>query len=198
VKQQVDHASRWIYSGIWAVLVRWFRVPNEPPALPGGSADSARSFRPAEGFLRYLKFYFWIGLVIIDGLILLGWLAIAIAFPVVGIVLALPALALAVLPDIVVYIAIHLRYDTTWYVVSDRSLRIRRGIWLLHERRSPTKTSRTYASRKVRCNARSASPTSSWKPPAAEAVHPASTAPPHSSCTAASSKASTTRTKSAT
>jgi uncharacterized membrane protein YdbT with pleckstrin-like domain len=31
------------------------------------------------------------------------------------------------------YIAIHLRYDTTWYVHGDRSLRIRRGIWVIHE-----------------------------------------------------------------
>jgi len=133
VKQHVDRASRWIYSGIWAVLVRWFRVPEEPPTLPGGTDDAAQSFRPAEGFLRYLKFFFWFGLVLIDGLILIGWIAITLAWPIAGAVLALPALALAVLPDILVYIAIHLRYDTTWYVVSNRSLRIRRGIWLLHE-----------------------------------------------------------------
>jgi membrane protein YdbS with pleckstrin-like domain len=133
VKQHVDRASRWIYSGIWAALVQWFRVPKEPPTIPGGSADAARSFRPAEGFLRYLKFYFWIALVIIDALILGAWIAIAVAWPVAGLVLALPAFALAVVPDVLAYIAIHLRYDTTWYVVSDRSLRIRRGIWLLHE-----------------------------------------------------------------
>jgi membrane protein YdbS with pleckstrin-like domain len=133
VKQHVDRASRWIYSGIWAVLVRWFRVPEQPPTIPGGSDDVARSFRPAAGFLRYLKFYFWFVLVIIDGLILVGWIAIAVAWPVAGVLLALPALVVAVVPDIVAYVAIHLRYDTTWYVVSDRSMRIRRGIWLLHE-----------------------------------------------------------------
>jgi membrane protein YdbS with pleckstrin-like domain len=133
VKQQVERATRWIYSGIWAALVQWFRVPEGPPTLPGGTADAARSFRPAEGFLRYLKFYFWFALVWIDGLIVAGWIAIAVAWPVAGALLALPALALAVLPDIAAYIAIHLRYDTTWYLVSDRSLRIRRGIWLIHE-----------------------------------------------------------------
>jgi membrane protein YdbS with pleckstrin-like domain len=129
----VDRASRWIYSGIWGALVRWFRVPDEPPTIPGSAADSARSFRPAEGFLRYLKFYFWFALVVIDGAILIGWIAIAVAWPVVGALLALPALVVAVLPDVVAYVAIHLRYDTTWYVVSNRSMRIRRGIWLLHE-----------------------------------------------------------------
>jgi membrane protein YdbS with pleckstrin-like domain len=133
VKQHVDRASRWIYSGIWLLLVRWFRVPAGPPAIPGGAADTARSFRPAEGFLRYLKFYFWFALVLIDGAILIGWIAIAVAWPVAGALLALPALVVAVLPDVIAYVAIHLRYDTTWYVVSNRSLRIRRGIWLLHE-----------------------------------------------------------------
>ena len=29
--------------------------------------------------------------------------------------------------------AMHLRYDTTWYVLTNRSLRIRRGIWMIHE-----------------------------------------------------------------
>jgi membrane protein YdbS with pleckstrin-like domain len=133
VKQHVDRASRWIYSGIWSVLVSWFRVPEEPPSIPGGSADAARSFRPAEGFLRYLKFYYWFALVLIDGLILVGWIAIAVAWPLAGMLLALPAFVVAVVPDIVAYVAIHLRYDTTWYGISDRSTRIRRGIWLLHE-----------------------------------------------------------------
>jgi uncharacterized membrane protein YdbT with pleckstrin-like domain len=38
-----------------------------------------------------------------------------------------------VAPDIVAYVALHLRYDTTWYVMSGRSLRIRRGIWIIRE-----------------------------------------------------------------
>jgi membrane protein YdbS with pleckstrin-like domain len=133
VKQHVERASRWIYSGIWGVLVRWFRVPEHPPTIPGAGADAAQSFRPAEGFLRYLKFYFWFALVVIDGLIFVGWIAIAVAWPLAGALLALPALFVAVVPDVVAYIAIHLRYDTTWYVISNRSMRIRRGIWLLHE-----------------------------------------------------------------
>jgi membrane protein YdbS with pleckstrin-like domain len=55
------------------------------------------------------------------------------AFPRAALWLAPVALAVAVVPDIVAYIAIHLRYDTTWYVLSRRSLRIRGGIWVIHE-----------------------------------------------------------------
>ncbi|HVC92783.1 MAG TPA: PH domain-containing protein [Pirellulales bacterium] len=130
---RVERASRWIYLGLWSVLVLWFRVPDRPPALPVPPGETLDAFRPAEGFLHYLKFKFWVVLTIMDGMILIGWIATAAASPLAGAILALPALAIAVLPGIVAYIAIHLQYDTTWYVMSGRSLRIRRGIWTIHE-----------------------------------------------------------------
>lgn len=129
----VQEAGRWLYQGIWGVLVRWFRVPDEPPTLPASGGEQPYSFRPAPGFLSYLKLQFWIWLAIFDGAILFGWVAIAVASPLAGAILLAPALAVAVLPDIVVYIAVHLRYDTTWYVITQRSLRVRRGIWIIHE-----------------------------------------------------------------
>jgi membrane protein YdbS with pleckstrin-like domain len=129
----VAGAGRWIYRGVWGVLVRWFSVPPDPPTLPAAAGDAPSSFRPAPGFLRYLKLGFWIWLVIINGGILIAWLAITLTAPTAGAVLLLPALLLALVPDIVFYIALHLRYDTTWYVMTQRSLRIRRGIWVLHE-----------------------------------------------------------------
>lgn len=133
VSEHVERASRWIYHGVWAVLVRWFCVPDRPPALPALAGETCESFQPAEGFLRYLKLKFWVGLTAFDGLILVAWLLTTAASPLAGAIAALPALTVAVLPDIVAYLAIHLRYDTTWYVMSDRSLRIRRGIWTIHE-----------------------------------------------------------------
>ncbi len=131
--RRTEHLTKWVYQGIWGVLTQWFRVPREPPTLPVQGGETVESFRPAEGFLRYLKLEFWIFLVLIDVAIGVAWVVTTILAPVVGILLALPAVILAVVPDVVAYIAIHLRYDTTWYVVSDRSLRIRRGIWIIHE-----------------------------------------------------------------
>jgi len=130
---RAERASRWIYQGLWSVLVRWFHIPDRPPTLPLPPGETLDAFRPAEGFLRYLKFKFWLVLTIIDGLIFIGWIAAAVASPLAGAILALPALVVAALPDIVAYLAIHLQYDTTWYVMSGRSLRIRRGIWTIHE-----------------------------------------------------------------
>ncbi len=130
----VDRASAWIYRGLWSVLVDLFRVERGAPAAPGGApADAVETFHPAPGFLRYLKFWFWLALLPIDIAILIGWIALAAASPLAGAILALPALALAVLPDVVAWVAIHLRYDTTWYVMTARSIRLRRGVWIVRE-----------------------------------------------------------------
>ncbi|HEV3344452.1 MAG TPA: PH domain-containing protein [Pirellulales bacterium] len=133
VGDHVEQASRWIYSGLWAVLVRWFCVPDMPPTLPAAPDEKCEAFQPSEGFLKYLKFKFWLVLTLLDGAILVLWVVIAAVSPAAGAITALPALAIAVLPDVVAYLAIHLRYDTTWYVMTRRSLRIRRGIWIIHE-----------------------------------------------------------------
>ncbi len=115
------------------MVTKWLRVPSEPPWLSGADDQSVCAFRPAEGYLEYLKFYFWIGLFAVDIVLVFGWVAILIANPFLGTVIAPLAWAIIILPDIVVYIAIHLRYDTTWYILSDRTLRIRRGIWTIQE-----------------------------------------------------------------
>jgi len=126
-------ATEWVYQGVWVALVRLFRVPDEPPTLPSTPHHPARSFRPAPGFLRYLKFIFWLVLLIIDLLILFAFVIIASISLTAGAILLVPLLIVAILPDIIAFIAIHLRYDTTWYVLTDRSLRIRRGIWNITE-----------------------------------------------------------------
>ncbi|MCA9127847.1 MAG: PH domain-containing protein [Planctomycetales bacterium] len=132
-EKAILRASKWCYSGIWAFVTTWFRVPDAPPHLRGADDAQVRSFRPGEGFLRYLKLYFWIGLTLFDGMMFIAWIIMLITIPWIGLLLTIPIWAIMILPDIVAYIAIHLQYDTTWYVLSDRSMRIRRGIWTIHE-----------------------------------------------------------------
>jgi membrane protein YdbS with pleckstrin-like domain len=133
MSQRVEQVSQWVYEGLWGVLTLWFRVPAQPPTLPALAGEAIQSFRPAQGFLRYLKFQFWIALIVIDTLLVIGWLALGVASPLTGVLITPLALFLIIAPDVVAYLAIHLRFDTTWYVLSDRSLRIRRGIWIIHE-----------------------------------------------------------------
>lgn len=126
-----DRAAAWVYQGVWAGLVKWLRVPDHAPELPVG--ENVRVSRPAPGFLSYLKFKFWLALLPLDIALLIAWLVIFAVQPLAGILLTAPVLFLAIAPDIVAYIALHLRFDTTWYALSDRSMRIRRGLWVINE-----------------------------------------------------------------
>lgn len=125
-------------SGVWSFLVRWFRVPEQPPTLPTAPGEQAVSFRPSPEYLRYLKVLFWIALLVIDILLTMLWIGATIALIAMGLwylalILAPIALAIIIVPDIIAYVAIHLRYDTTWYVMTSRSLRVRSGIWIIRE-----------------------------------------------------------------
>lgn len=128
-----EKAAEWLYRGVWRILVRWFAVPEHPPDLPAREGEKVERFHPSEGFLRYLKLCFWLGLLMVDGALLIPWIATFFVDRRLGLALTPLFLAVIVLPDLIAYVAIHLRYDSTWYLLSDRSLRIRRGIWTIRE-----------------------------------------------------------------
>ena len=60
---RVDKAAAWIYRGFWSGIVDWLRVPPLPDDLPSRAGEAAIRFHPALGFLRYLKFWFWLALL---------------------------------------------------------------------------------------------------------------------------------------
>jgi membrane protein YdbS with pleckstrin-like domain len=129
----VQRSAEWVYRGVWLVLTEWFRVPQHPPSMPVAPGDVCYSFHPSRQYLAYLKLYFWVALVVIDLAILAGWIALLVWNPWIAYIAAVPALVIAIVPDIIAYVAIHLRYDTMWYVITSRSLRARRGIWVILE-----------------------------------------------------------------
>ena len=129
----VEHAAEWVYHGVWGILANWFKVPRQPPSLPVARGESLVTLRPDLAWLRYLKLQFWIGLGFVNLLLTALFVGLAVAFPLVGLLLALPWAIVVFVPNAMVFIALHLRYDTTWYVLTSRSMRIRRGIWILRE-----------------------------------------------------------------
>lgn len=99
--------------------------------------ETVEFMRPSLAFLNYRKFFFWIGLFLVDMVLILLWAAYAIWWPLGGVLTAPLWLFVIIAPDIVAYVAILLRYDTTWYILTDRSIRIRRGIWRIYETTIP-------------------------------------------------------------
>ena len=133
-----ERAAAWAYRGIWRIIVNWFNIPEEPPRLPGtgertDTSNELDAFKPSLQFLKYMKLGFWIWLFIIDAAILVPWSILTYYHPIIGMILAPVAWGIAIVPDILVYIGLHLRYDTTWYLLTDRALRIRSGIWVIKE-----------------------------------------------------------------
>ena len=121
------------------LLLQWLRVPHEP-APPEGSPDSIKIFRAGANYYRW-RLFVWA----------LGWLGSLLPLLLVGLIIMgphkLPPLArtillaseaifffvwlFVVLPCS--YLTQRLNYEQRWYIVTDRSLRIRAGIWSVEE-----------------------------------------------------------------
>lgn len=125
--------SEWVYSGVWAVLTEMFLVPREPPTLPSYTGAAPMTLRPCEGWLTYRKVLFWLLCLLIDVALFVPWAILFAEQRTIAMWLALPWLAIMVVPDVIAYVAIYLRYDTTWYILSDRSMRLRSGVWSIRE-----------------------------------------------------------------
>lgn len=130
-----EPAAEPALGGLRRALARLLRVPP-PPEAPAGSAESVRRFRAAPGYFRY-RVVGWVfkqlgagwglvvGLSIIENVPELPFshlLFYAEAVGVAGFLLQLP----------VTFLLLRLDYRYRWYLVTDRSLRIREGI--LHVR----------------------------------------------------------------
>ena len=129
--------------GVSALLARVLRVPPRP-APPIGSPGSLRIFRAAPSWVKYRM----VGWFIARGftLMLLGPISLVIAGSVVAGSEDLPGwaavllLALATLPLLLwlclaglSWLTIRIDREFRWYMVTDRSLRIREGIWFVRE-----------------------------------------------------------------
>ena len=127
-----------MYERVKSSLLWLLRVPPEPHD-PMGDVQSLRVFRAAPGYLRYIT----LGWLIYQFALLAGGLIVFISllfataasgpFSIVVIVLGLVALLAFVGQGALTYFSLRLNYEMRWYKVTDRSLRIRAGVWNVHE-----------------------------------------------------------------
>lgn len=132
-----------MYSALRQTCERLLRIPHDP-AAPPGDESSTRIFRAAPNYYRYLVFLWALrsaGLLLVVGFGLL----MSVVFPTVmaarsghpGALLALvvPLFVVAfVLVESLFRLAIlRLEYEKRWYVITDRSLRVREGVVTVRE-----------------------------------------------------------------
>ena len=128
-----DPGLPWAYNGLWGLLSSVFCVPREAPALPSIDDERIVARKPSPGFMRYMKFQYWVGISIALLAMLVVSTIVAIAEGGWALVATLAVFALVLVGALIGYLAVHLRFDTTWYVFSDRSMRLRRGLWMIRE-----------------------------------------------------------------
>ena len=128
-----------MFTQVRAAVLKLFKVPSEPE-VPAGSPGSVRTFRAAPNFFK-LKLLLWgarqtaafAGLVVF----IVAWQVAGSGVPreldvTVNVVKAFSILLfLAQLP--VTYAIVRLDWEMRWYIATDRSLRIRAGIWHVQE-----------------------------------------------------------------
>ncbi len=88
---------------------------------------------PSLAYLKYLKLQYWISWCVLDLMMFGVVIAAFVAHPLAGIFVLMLALPVIVLPQLWSYVALHLQYDSTWYLLTPRSMRLRRGIWVIKE-----------------------------------------------------------------
>lgn len=122
-----------LYSALRTLALRLMKTPLEPPEAPAGSHASVQIFRASPRYLTYRMLGYWIlfGCLWI-GLLIGGLAALAGREPAAVVALLLLALPLAAV-QFVAYFATRLDFDQRYYVLTDRSLRVRSGAIVVTE-----------------------------------------------------------------
>lgn len=121
-----------LYDAMKSVVLRVFRAPGDPPAAPTGTHTSVRVMRASPRYLMYR---------------LLGVASLALLVSVAILVTALAALAesklwlataflvVTAVPVVLVqYFIARVDYDLRYYLITDRSVRVRQGAWIVDEK----------------------------------------------------------------
>jgi membrane protein YdbS with pleckstrin-like domain len=132
-----------MYSAFRNTCERLLRIPHDPAPPPGDEA-STRIFRAAPNYYKYLLF-----LWALKSAAGVGIIAVALGIPMVGLCLELgrkgdPWAPLLLVFPLVVLVPVvlgclfqlavlRLAYEKRWYMVTDRSLRVREGVVTVRE-----------------------------------------------------------------
>src|SRR5712691_9767321 len=127
-----------MYNAFRQFCERLLRIPPEPEAPPGDET-SARIFRAAPNYYRYLLVK-WAAFTGVAMLPALGLVAVPASLVLEGMKWALVwllfhllLLAVLIFERLFRLAILRLDYEKRWYVVTDRSLRIREGVVSVRE-----------------------------------------------------------------
>jgi membrane protein YdbS with pleckstrin-like domain len=127
-----------VYGPLRTLVQRVLQVSSEAPHVPPGGHGQAHVFRAAPSFWRYRRLGYLLRTAFLALPLLGGGAGAAIALhqedhATLGLVVATLLALLYVALAIASYALVRLDYEFRWYIVTDRSLRIRQGILKFEE-----------------------------------------------------------------
>jgi membrane protein YdbS with pleckstrin-like domain len=124
-----------MYEVLKSILLPILKVPSGPPAPPPGHADGEflKTFRAAPAYLNYRLFFWSIYAVAWSLGVLVAMVFLLFALGGWGVPLVILLVAFAVVKAGVLYVTTRLDYEMRWYILTERSLRLREGVWTIRE-----------------------------------------------------------------
>ena len=122
-----------IYGFFKEAVLGILQCPQAPPEPPVGSHDSVQIFRASPSHLAYRLLVLWVNLLLFALVEFWAIVVSVIKMGLPGLVVALGILLFAVGAGIILYVATRLDYEMRFYIITDRSLRIREGVWTISE-----------------------------------------------------------------
>jgi membrane protein YdbS with pleckstrin-like domain len=122
-----------LYSALRSVALRLMKTPLDPPPAPAGSHASVQIFRASPRYLTYRLLGTWILFGILWCGLLIGLVAALVEEELAALVLLFFAGAVLAALQFAAYFATRLDFDQRYYVLTDRSLRVRSGAIVVTE-----------------------------------------------------------------
>jgi membrane protein YdbS with pleckstrin-like domain len=119
-----------VLSPLLATMRTLLRLPEEPPSLPG---PAVQVFRASPAFLRYRYVLLGLGLIPSSLGVLIASIALFMQKSPWPRLLGAAIIIVALFQGAIALLTPYVDYQFRHYVVSDRSLRIREGVWILRE-----------------------------------------------------------------
>jgi len=124
-----------IYEGVKGLLLAVLQAPSAPPQPPAGSPGTVRIFRASPQYLKYklalVAVTFGV-LTLLPAALALGML-LSRGAPAAAKLLFAGTAGVFLLLGLLAYFSTRLEYDLRYYLISDRALRIREGVWTINE-----------------------------------------------------------------
>lgn len=117
-----------MYEPMKDAILELLNAPKNAPEPPAGAHGSVKIFRASPRFLSYRFLFLGAFLVVLSILFLFAAVALLFRHAAIGIAAVVVMALLWILILGLGYILIRLEYEMRYYVVTDRSLRIRKGV----------------------------------------------------------------------